>query len=55
MMLSTEQEVVEEDELPLPSFSEVFGDGGSSMIKKRKKNNGTVHKVESISGEESIG
>jgi hypothetical protein len=52
---STEQYT--EEDLPLPSFAEVFGEYGlgNSLLKKRKKNNGAMGKLDSMTGEETTG
>ena len=59
LMLATQNttEVLAEEELPLPSFAEVFGDGGmgNSLLKKRKKSNGAMGKMDSLNGEETTG
>lgn len=43
------------DELPLPSFGEIFGDGAvvNTTVRKKKKSS-AGHKVE-VNGEESSG
>mmetsp|Transcript_27718 Transcript_27718/g.51765 ORF Transcript_27718/g.51765 Transcript_27718/m.51765 type:complete len:464 (+) Transcript_27718:171-1562(+) len=57
MLATNSSDHLPEEDLPLPSFAEVFGDGGlgNSLLKKRKKNSGNMGKLDSMNGEETTG